>query len=146
MSLKSNADTVELLNAAGGTIQTVTYGPIEEDAVVTPQRSSSLRRIGAAPFERVWWCNRKRRCGILRVGGANVCNTLIAIRQALRLLCAPALDTLARGCSLGRVAERLPTCGGQAAVYRAFTLNLTFNGFFESKAHNLRGSAWRLGP
>jgi hypothetical protein len=32
------------------------------------------------------------------------------------------------------------------AIYRAFTLNPTINGFFESKAHNLRGSVWRLGP
>jgi hypothetical protein len=31
------------------------------------------------------------------------------------------------------------------AIYQVFTVNPTINGFFESKAHNLRGSAGRLG-
>jgi hypothetical protein len=30
---------------------------------------------------------------------------------------------------------------GHSAIYPAFTLNPTINGFFESKAHNLFGSA-----
>jgi hypothetical protein len=35
----------------------------------------------------VWWCNRKRRCGVLRVGGANVCDALIAEGLARRFIC-----------------------------------------------------------
>jgi endonuclease YncB( thermonuclease family) len=37
--------------------------------------------------ERVWWCNRKRRCGILTVGSVNVCTTLIAERLARPFIC-----------------------------------------------------------
>jgi hypothetical protein len=43
------------------------------------------------------------------------------------------------------VSERQDPYPAVLRIYRAFTVNPTINGFFYSKAHNLRGSAWRLG-
>jgi hypothetical protein len=48
----------------------------------------------------VWWCNRKRRCGILRVGGANVCGSLIAEGLARRSS-AVGIERVVRICRLG---------------------------------------------